>query len=372
MTSASQTSPRPATASRHLLVVDDMEMNRDLMTLQLQRHGYEVSTVENGPQALACLAQQGFDLVLLDIRMPEMDGLEVLRRIRQSHSALSLPVIMVTAEDQQERIIEALQLGANDYLVKPLNLPVALARIEAQLALSRMAGIKDEVLRFASHDLKKPLLVMLDIAETLKAELAAGSVVPADAAELLELIVRTGTNMQQVISGFLDQEAWQQDQAEAIRCAIDLNDVARRSVNANRDYAARKNVALSHQFTALPPVQANEFRLLQILDNLIGNALKFCPPGATTWVCTGADADTVFVEIIDDGPGLQDEDFPKLFVKQARLSNRPTGNESSSGVGLAMCKQLIELDGGQIGARNNPQGGATFWIRLPRVSAQQR
>lgn len=370
MTDTSTPTPRPLTPS-HLLVVDDVEMNRDLMSMQLTRRGYQITTAEGGPQALEGIDRQRFDLVLLDIRMPDMDGLEALRQIRQSHSALSLPVIMVTAEDQEESIIEALHIGANDYLVKPLNLPVAVARIEAQLTLSRMAGIKDEVVRFASHDLKKPLLVIQDIAETLQREIAENGVLPADAAQLLDLIVRTGSNMQRVIGGFLDQEGLQQDPAAAVRGALDLNDLARRSVNANRDYAARKGVALSHRLTALPPVVANDFRLLQVLDNLIGNALKFSPNGATTRVRTGVDGDEVFVEVTDTGPGLADSDFPQLFVKHAQLSNRPTGNESSTGLGLAMCKQFVELDGGRIGARNNPEGGATFWIRLPATQQKQ-
>lgn len=370
MTDAPQPSPRPP-APRHLLVVDDVEMNRDLMTVQLKRRGYHITVAEGGPQALAAIAGQRFDLVLLDIRMPDMDGLEVLRRIRQSHSALSLPVIMVTAEDLEESIIEALHIGANDYLVKPLNLPVAVARIEAQLTLSRMAGIKDEVVRFASHDLKKPLLVMQDIAETLQREMAENGTLPADATELLELIVRTGKNMQRVISGFLDQEGLQQDPAAAVRCTLDINDVARRSVNANLDYAARKGIALSHRLTALPPVTANDFRLLQVLDNLIGNALKFSANGAATVVRTGAEGADVFVEVADTGPGLAEADFAELFVKHAKLSNRPTGNETSTGLGLAMCKQLVELDGGRIGARNNPAGGATFWVRLPRSQQKQ-
>jgi signal transduction histidine kinase len=350
-----------------LLVVDDVEMNRDLMSAQLTRRGYQVTTADGGPQALASIEKQRFDLVLLDIRMPGMDGLEVLRRIRQDHSALSLPVIMVTAEDLEDVIIEALQLGANDYLVKPLNLPVAVARIEAQLALSRMAAIKDEVVRFASHDLKKPLLVMQDIAETLQREMAENGALPADTPELLDLIVRTGNNMQRVIGGFLNQEDLQQDPAAAVRSALDLNDVARRSVNANQDYAARKGVNLSHRLTALPKVAANDFRLLQVLDNLVGNALKFCPAGAAAVVRTGEEGDEVFVEVTDTGPGLAAADFANLFVKHAQLSNRPTGNESSTGLGLAMCKQLVELDSGRIGARNNPGGGATFWIRLPRA-----
>ena len=350
----------------HLLVVDDMETNRILMSKQLGRNGYAVTTADSGPQALDILEADEIDLVLLDIRMPNMDGIEVLSRIRNTHSALTLPVIMVTAENLDEVIVEALQAGANDYLIKPINVSVAIARIEAQLGLARLATIKDDIVRFASHDLKKPLMVMLDIADTLSDEIRTNQSLPDDGQELLDLLIRTGQGMQGVISGFLDQEVLRQDSEQPNYQPLDINKVALSSVECNLNYAAHKGITLTHKLADnLPRVTANEFRLLQILDNLIGNALKFCPRGSSVNVNSGIDINEVFVEISDNGPGLSEDDFPKLFTKHAKLSNQPTGDESSSGVGLALCKQLISLDDGSIGARNNPDSGSTFWITLP-------
>ncbi|MBI2191493.1 MAG: EAL domain-containing protein [Planctomycetes bacterium] len=120
-----------------LLVVDDQEMNRDLLGRRLERNGYTVALAEDGQQALDRIAQGSFDLVLLDIMMPGIDGFEVLRRIRESHSPIRLPVIMVTARDESEDVVKALQGGANDYVTKPVDLLVALARIETHLALKR-------------------------------------------------------------------------------------------------------------------------------------------------------------------------------------------------------------------------------------------
>ncbi len=352
--------PRP-----RLLVVDDLAANRDLLELQLTRHGYHVSTADSGAEALGRLTGEAFDLVLLDIRMPGMDGMAVLQQIREKHSQLALPVIMVTAEDQEQRLIEALRLGANDYLAKPLRLPVTLARIEAQLGVARLAAMQEEVLRFASHDLKKPLMVMTDIAECLQQDLRGEGRLSAESGELLDLLLRSGDHMQSLIAGFLEQELAGLGE-EPPRRPLDLNRVAEKSLQANAVYAERKGIALSHEFAStLPPVRANEFRLCQVLDNLIGNALKFSPRGSRTVLCTRVEGDVVCVEICDSGPGLREDDFGHLFVKHARLSNAPTGNESSSGIGLAMCRQLVRLDEGQIGAQNNPDGGATFWIRLP-------
>jgi diguanylate cyclase (GGDEF)-like protein/PAS domain S-box-containing protein len=117
-----------------LLIVDDEESNRDMLSRRLKRQGFSVNVAEDGPQALDCVRNQALDLVLLDIRMPGMSGMEVLKGIRERYSPTQLPVIMVTAESNSASIVEALDLGANDYITKPVDLPVALARIRTHLS----------------------------------------------------------------------------------------------------------------------------------------------------------------------------------------------------------------------------------------------
>jgi len=124
-------------ASGALLIVDDNPENRDMLGRRLQRRGFEVAEAEDGARALELIAAREFDLVLLDVMMPVMDGLEALRRIRATRSVAELPVIMATAKGESEDVVEALRLGANDYVTKPINFPVALARIETQLSLRR-------------------------------------------------------------------------------------------------------------------------------------------------------------------------------------------------------------------------------------------
>ncbi|MGE5236791.1 MAG: PP2C family protein-serine/threonine phosphatase [Acidobacteriota bacterium] len=124
---------RPGT----LLVVDDNPENRDMLTRRLRRRGYEVHEAEDGARALALVAEHDVDVVLLDVMMPVMDGLETLRRLREIRSVADLPVIMATARGEDEDVVEALRLGANDYVTKPINLPVVLARVETQLSLRR-------------------------------------------------------------------------------------------------------------------------------------------------------------------------------------------------------------------------------------------
>jgi diguanylate cyclase (GGDEF)-like protein len=121
-----------------LLVVDDDEMTRDMLARRLSRVGYTITTAADGSEALELVAGQQFDMVLLDIKMPGLTGFEVLERLRRTHSVSDLPVIMVTSADDSDSIVEALELGANDYLTKPIDFPVALARIRTQLLLRRM------------------------------------------------------------------------------------------------------------------------------------------------------------------------------------------------------------------------------------------
>jgi len=121
-----------------LLVVDDVEMNRDMLSRRFGRVGYTVETASNGKQALELVGSGSFDLVLLDIMMPEMDGIEVLKAIRETRSMIELPVVMVSAKTESHEIVTALKLGANDYVVKPVNFQEALARTRTQLELKRL------------------------------------------------------------------------------------------------------------------------------------------------------------------------------------------------------------------------------------------
>src|SRR5438045_7023756 len=115
-----------------LLIVDDNEMNRDMLARRLARKGYEIALAESARQLLERVKEDAIDLVLLDIEMPEISGLDALKTLRAAYSAIELPIIMVTAKDQSDDVVKALDLGANDYVTKPIDLPVALARIGTQ------------------------------------------------------------------------------------------------------------------------------------------------------------------------------------------------------------------------------------------------
>lgn len=379
-----------------VLVVDDNEINRDLLKLRLEVRGYSVETVDGGAEAVALLGpdstSEPVDAVLLDIMMPDVSGLDVLRQVRRRRGLDELPIIMTTARDESESVVEALMLGANDYVTKPIDFPVLFARLESQLRLKHLAEQKDEFLAIASHDLKNPLSVVRGFAKMLNVLQPEGSPMTAESRDLVERIVRQTVTMERIVNDFLDFQAFEDGRLVLSPHPVNLHGIATEVVNALSEYAREKQVGVEVVDPArpdggpeLPETTGDELRLSQVVENLIGNALKFAAPGSRvtvqiragvppppdrTLVQLGAhvapNTPGVLFEVIDTGPGIPEREKHRLFIKYARLSNRPTGGEKSSGVGLAICKLLIELHGGRIGAQNNaPPPGSTFWFWLP-------
>lgn len=360
-----------------LLVVDDNEMNRDMLSRRLAKRGFEVVTAGGGQRALDLIAAETVDLVLLDIMMPDINGLEVLTRLRTTRTVAELPVIMATAKDQSEDIVHALRLGANDYVTKPLDFPVVMARVETQLQLLRLrrdlealSKLKDQFLAIASHDLKNPLQSVIGFAMLLSQLVPPGAVMTPEASQFTARIERAAKIMQRIITDFLDFQALEEGQLKVEPRPADLCALIRDAADSHSDRAREKQIEMTLEIAAdLPPVHADEARVSQVLQNFIGNAVKFCPPGARVCVRVSPGAGCLRVDVVDSGPGLRPEDFARVFQKYARLSSKPTGGEKSSGLGLSICKQLVELHGGQVGVHNNePPPGATFWFTLPRAA----
>jgi two-component system sensor histidine kinase/response regulator len=352
--------------AERLLVIDDSDAFREVLAIKLRRVGYNVAEAATGKQALEQVASGNTDLALLDMRLPDMSGLQVLRQLRQLRSMLDMPVIVVSGLDRPGDMVEALQNGANDYVTKPFDLNVALARIRTQLSVRQLKQANDRFLRVASHDLKKPLLLMLDVAQQFRVDQKPGAPLSEEACSSLDYLIESGQYMQRIIEDLLGLSALQQGRLRLVTLPTDLGAVVRQAIARNSVYAQRKGIALDMRCEKeLPHVMADEFRLMQVLENLIGNALKFSPPGSRTQIAVQPDADGVLCEVADTGPGIPQQDIDKLFSEFSALSNRPTGNEKSTGLGLSICRELIHLHGGQIGARNNSGPGTTFWFRLP-------
>ncbi|MBT5229730.1 MAG: response regulator [Methylococcales bacterium] len=349
-----------------ILVVDDNELNRELLVRRLKPKNYDVSVAGNGPEALEMIDEHNYDLVLLDIVMPGMDGLEVLTIIRQRFSLVDLPVIMVTAKDLDADIVRAFQLGANDYVTKPLNMAIALVRIEAHVRLKRLAELHKEFLGIASHDMKRPLALILDIMETISEDPPEGIILTENVTGIFSLVTNACKQMQSNITDYLDRHAMEDGRLKLVLSSTDLNDLIQQSVDGHLENARRKEVKITWSLAAdLPSVHIDRARIIQVIDNFVGNAIKFSLPGSETRIVTEKIDGKIFFKVVDSGPGLSPEDIKKLFSKYAQMSAKPTGGEESTGLGLSICKQMIDLHEGEIGAENREgQQGSVFWFSL--------
>ena len=385
---------------KRVLVVDDEASNRELLEALLTSLGHDVDMAADGFEALAKL-DCSHDLVLLDVMMPGIDGFEAARRIRSESSVCDIPICMVTALSGKEERLRAVEAGVSDFIAKPIDkteLKVRTAsllkakeaqdtikRYQAELEaqnrllqnsceqLRKLGEIKDEFLRIASHDLKSPLTCILGFADIIISQAPTGTMMTAEVHGWVAKIATHSRIMQKIIGDFLDFHALEDGQIKLALDVVDLNELARDVLERNAGYARKKMITphLDLEGSSLL-VTADKSRLNQVLENFVSNAIKFSSEGEQVTVCTRKTESGALIEVRDSGPGLTDEDMKKLFVKYARLSNMPTGGEKSSGLGLAICKKAVEIQGGKTGARNNPDGGATFWFELPGHLSEDR
>jgi len=357
-----------------ILIVEDEELNRDIMARRMGSEDYDIRFAVDGQKALDEVATKKPDLILLDVMLPEIMGLQVLHTLRQSFSMVDLPIIMVTAIDENQRIVRALELGANDYVTKPINFPVLLARMQTQLSLQQLSALNKEFIATASHDLRKPLSIIHDVANQTRLKLAADKTYDAEIMlQDLTLIAQSSSYMQGIAECIVDSQTTGFGQIRLTRAPLHVEAVVTEVIERHRERANEKKIALmSKHASEKLIVDADRIRISQVLDNYVGNAIKFCSAGDSITIGIKQESDSVRVEVADSGPGLTDEDMQKLFTPDVELSNKPTDGETSTGLGLPICKQLIDLHEGQLGAFNNKtegdesdSSGVTFWFSLP-------
>ncbi|TNF34371.1 MAG: HAMP domain-containing histidine kinase [Gammaproteobacteria bacterium] len=351
-----------------ILVVEDEPFNRDIMHKHLVHRNYKnIRFAVDGQDALNQVAEKKPDIILLDIMLPQIMGLQVLHNLRQSYSMVELPIIMVTAIDDDKRVVRALELGANDYITKPINYPILVARMQTQLSLKQLSALNTEFLANASHDLRKPLDTIRDISNRSRHKLAMGQNTSSE--ELLrnfDLISHSASYMQNITDYILDMQASGFGQVRLTRIPVHVENLVNEVVERHRDHANEKQIALiskhdSHKLIA----EADKTRILQVLDNLLNNAIKYCTRGDSITITVRLDQDHVRVEIQDTGPGIADDKLALLFSRNIDAPDPPMDSEQHGSLGLSLCKQIVELHEGRIGAHNNADKGATFWFSLP-------
>jgi two-component system sensor histidine kinase/response regulator len=369
-------------SSALILVVDDDHTNCEVLRLRLEKLGAGVVIASGGVEALEVLegeSSRSFDAVLMDYMMPDINGLTILRRLRENRSAMELPVIMQTARTDSLTMIECLNSGANDYVTKPIDFPVLVARLQTHLSLSRLSAEKDTFLAMASHDLKTPLATVRGFTSLLLDLIPVGDLMSERGHDILCRILNQSRSMERIVSDFLDINAIENGQLRLNRRTIDLSLLVQDCVADLQELAASKHICLGMEFGAHQRswlAQLDRDRIMQVLDNVVGNALKFCNPGSLVRIRLSQSLRFHILEISDTGPGLLPSEIAHVFEKHFRGSNKATGAEKSSGLGLCISRWLVQMHRGKITVRNHgpkegPGGvdhGLNVRIQIPMES----
>ncbi|MEQ8674922.1 MAG: response regulator [Aggregatilineales bacterium] len=357
----------------HLLIVDDDPDNCFLLEQMLKKQ-YRVTSVNSGEEALSHLEETRFDAVLLDIMMPKMNGMELLKLIREQVEIMTLPIIMVSALSDSKHIADGLKLGANDYITKPIDRQIAMARIETQLTLKRLQDkheqtivelsnaqmIRDRIFRVASHDLKNPL-ANIRMAEFVLRDCMTDDPV---ATQMMDTVSVSLDAMQEVIEDLMDVVVLQSGKIDLEMKDVVVEQIVYNSAIQYNISTAQKNIALRIEDTKATVV-ADPARLTQVVNNLLSNAIKYSPQHTTISLWTENMGDRVRLNIADQGPGILPEERHLLFTEFGRVSNRPTAQENSTGLGLWIVKNLVELMQGTVGVEFPADGGSIFWVEFP-------
>lgn len=378
----------PASANDALiLVVDDNPMNRDMLSRRLEHQGYGVAIAEDGREAMSALRERAFDLVLLDIMMPGLDGYEVLRQIKTDEHLRHIPVLMISALDELESVVRCIELGADDYLPKPFEPTLLKARIAACLEkkrardreanlftqlqdnfkrLQELEKLRDDLTNMIVHDLRTPLSAVIGGVKTLE---RAGKLDDTQT-KMVAIAVRGGDTLMGMINDLLDVDkmesgAMQLDYAELV--AAELVESASSQVRWLLEY---KNLKLVTQITpGTPPFEGDENKLRRALVNLLGNSIKFTPSRGTITVAVQRDPNSpsIIFSVSDTGEGIPAEAFDRIFEKFGQVKSRQDGHIMSTGLGLTFCKLAVEAHGGSIEVQSVPGKGSTFSFTVPIV-----
>jgi signal transduction histidine kinase len=340
-----------------------------MLSTKLIESGYTVTTAENGNKALKLLDENVFDIVLLDIVMPGLDGIEVLKKIREKYPVSEFPVIMVTAENETQGIVNALNSGANDYITKPVDLRVVLARLKTQLTLKRSEEVlkkysedleqsnklKDLFIDIMGHDLLKPA----DIAR-LTTELILDNEEDNNKRELLKNILQSSNKIIDLIENA--SILAKLESGEKLEFSEeDIGKVLREVAEELNDVAAEKKMEIKLYVNGEYRAMVNPL-IYDVFSNLLGNSLKYSPEKSRVIAKISNGHSKCKITFADNGTGVPDEYKEGIFDRFKRLEK---GGVKGSGLGLAIVKRVIDAHHGRVWVEDNPEGGSVFNVEIP-------
>lgn len=364
--------------NKKVLIVDDKDDAALALQAKLQASGYRVDICGNGLEALKKIEQDKPDIVLMDVMMPEMNGFDACRRLKEKAETKDLPIIMLTALNELDDKVKGLDCGADDYLCKPFRDVELLARLRAHLRnkelhdkvkksyeeLSRLEAFKNELTQFVVHDLRNPLAAIGGWLDVLKnGEKGALNKEQTNAIDLITAACEAELDM---INDLLDITMLEENRLAIKNEQNDIPALLDFCVAQVNVITRTRGVSVEKELPPdLPPLNADGRLMRRVLANLLGNAVKFTPRNGKVSVAARYvhdDGGHVF-SVSDTGPGIPENHLPRVFDKFYRVEHETAHGR---GLGLAFCRLAVEAHGGRIWAENTGGAGARFSFSIPR------
>jgi signal transduction histidine kinase len=361
-----------------VLIVDDSEDDVEMIRRCLADDTTEIRGVTDSSQAERVFAEFEPDCVLLDLHMPQPDGLEILRRIRDARSRVGfLPVLVMTGDVGPAARNNALDLGADDFLTKPLDRKEVVLRVRNLLAtrrlhveLARAYQHKSEFLASMSHELRTQLSSVIGFSELLLSD-------PSDRFDeprrrkFLTQINSSGRYLLDLTSDILDLAKIESGHVRLRLETVNIVEVVHSVMRAMEPLAAKKAIRVKADLAAAGHVQADAGKLRQMLLNLVSNAVKFTPDGGHVNIGARRLADKVEIWVSDDGIGIAEPDFEHLFEEFRQVDSDISREQQGTGLGLALTKRFVELHGGEIRLTSEVGKGSVFTLSLPLAARSE-
>jgi two-component system sensor histidine kinase/response regulator len=375
-----------------ILVVDDTPENLQLLIGLLQQQDYKVHAAPNGLRAIASVHLNPPDLILLDVKMPEMDGYEVCRRLKADERTQDIPILFISALDELADKIKGFQVGGVDYIIKPFQAEEVLARVETHLALrSLQKGMqaelawrkqaeeelralnqqltaanvsKDTFFSIIAHDLRSPFTGLLGLTEALLEDFDR-----YEKEKLKALLSRLHESSRQVytlLNNLLEWSRLERGIIEYHPTILALSPVIEQDLRLVAAAAEQKTLTLSHLVQADIMVYADAQMVQTVIRNLLSNAIKFTEPGGTIQISAKPYAQTVELVVSDTGIGMSQDVMDALFRIDVKSSRPGTAGEKGTGLGLILCQEFVKKNGGTIRVESQSGHGSRFIICLPR------
>jgi two-component system, sensor histidine kinase and response regulator len=363
-----------------LLVVDDDATNRDVLSRRLRKQGHAVMTASSGREALTTATSTAFDVVLLDVMMPEMDGYEVLRQFKSNDQLSHIPIIMISALSEVQSVVRCIEAGAEDYLPKPFDPTLLKARISASLERKRgrdretllfeqlqknyvrllnAERLRDDMRNMIVHDLRTPLTAVIVAVDMLGRH---GSLSPTQET-MVSIASNSGKTLLGMINDLLDVEKMEsgvsQLHEDNLSASTLIGDAVAQVASLASDSGTRIVTSVE---PGLAMFRGDQNKLSRTLVNLIANAIKFTGAGVVTISASQDDDGATRFTIRDTGRGIPHEAFDTIFEKFSQLEGQ---EKVGTGLGLAFCKLAVEAHGGNISVESEQGTGSAFSFTIP-------